>query len=836
MKFTLLLSAICAVLVSSCSETIESVPNEMSANDPCIGLIERIDTGSQDKAASVLQRDEVMCLETLPNLSAEAQRDISERIIAHQYPILRDENTEAILPYVHPAAARLLQVGVLQQAASEPDALDRLQPLRQSARDAGDEFVLAALLRVEGVIHRTAENYDEAIALYLRSAEAFSTAGHPEAVPTVRFLEAIATARQSDSDAALSKFRELANQVDIPWQHRNGRRLCVATRSVLLSKANDWNEKIEAMRVEAEQNGEKVFATCLLFTQLTRSALAKDPDAPALSEKVLARIEGTPLKDLRVATLHSVGQYAYLTGDFSNAIEVFTELLDVHRLREEDQAAAVIHNDLGNIFADLGDNRRAIEAFERSLEIGKDTLSSRSVAVITSNVGFAHSGEGDHDAALKYYSKARDTAGNIPNDRLFGYLNYLEAKSLHEVGRTEEAIPLAQDAIDVILEKRDPLESAAVESWLATRYLEGGDLASAQSSLTNAAKTMSNQDEADLDALDTNAAYSFWRIEYYRNMARLHRELGDPDVALSYAERSLEISEDRFEKEKVRAAANADLQFELRERSIGMELAQREAELAKLNLSQERTRATVSYGGALLALILAVLSYLAYRSKARVAVVQRDLARTKDVYLRETHHRAKNNLQILASLFRRDALQFESSDTKGTDRKLQKEAAKRVATMGLIQDHVFYHDAGATFPIRPFVEELVALIDSGLGRDEIEVSTDIDTVDAFSQIATPLGLLISEILTNAYKHAFYQQSGRISVTLKSNGADALTLSIRDDGRGIPTLANGKGSIGQGMSLIEDLSYQLGATCRIESTAGAGVAWTITGIRHRPDDA
>ncbi|MEO1407682.1 MAG: sensor histidine kinase, partial [Pseudomonadota bacterium] len=187
-------------------------------------------------------------------------------------------------------------------------------------------------------------------------------------------------------------------------------------------------------------------------------------------------------------------------------------------------------------------------------------------------------------------------------------------------------------------------------------------------------------------------------------------------------------------------------------------------------------------------------------------------------------HQAKNNLQILTSLFRMDSARIRATETGDGLQAFRKQATDRVVTMALIQDHIFNLGVGEAFDTKPFIEELIDLIDNGLGGEHVVVNKDIQSINMDYHLATPLGLIISEILTNAYKHAFSDKSGEISIDFREDAGVGPTLTVSDSGKGFDVDETRDGS--KGLNLIELLAEQLSAQCNVETKQGSGTTWNI----------
>ncbi len=156
----------------------------------------------------------------------------------------------------------------------------------------------------------------------------------------------------------------------------------------------------------------------------------------------------------------------------------------------------------------------------------------------------------------------------------------------------------------------------------------------------------------------------------------------------------------------------------------------------------------------------------------------------KEVLLREIHHRVKNNLQLMISLFNLGARHIKEEEGA----RYFAESRDRIKSMALIHDKLYASGRLDALDSEDYVRELARRLFRAFGVDTDRVSLDLDVgpgplgMDA----AIPCGLIINELLTNSLKYAFPGgRSGRIRVSLKRQGEDGLVLTVGDDGVGIP---------------------------------------------------
>lgn len=165
------------------------------------------------------------------------------------------------------------------------------------------------------------------------------------------------------------------------------------------------------------------------------------------------------------------------------------------------------------------------------------------------------------------------------------------------------------------------------------------------------------------------------------------------------------------------------------------------------------------------------------------------------VLLREMHHRAKNNLQSVAALIR---LQPGPPGPK-------EELVRRLVAMSAVHEHIYAADRFGSLDLAAYITTLIDSLQRSLGSS-VAVSCHVTPLEVSPDVALPLGLIVNEAVSNAFKHAFPDsQLGRVDVSLERWGDDRVRLTVRDNGIGYHP-QNGDG---MGTRLIHSLARQLG---------------------------
>ncbi len=190
----------------------------------------------------------------------------------------------------------------------------------------------------------------------------------------------------------------------------------------------------------------------------------------------------------------------------------------------------------------------------------------------------------------------------------------------------------------------------------------------------------------------------------------------------------------------------------------------------------------------------------------------------KEMLLAEVHHRVKNNLAVITGLLE---LQSYSAGSESAKRIL-KDSQMRINSIAMVHEKLYQSEDFAEVNIEQYFKELTEVIHKTMNRKETKVHIELDIMSAELPItqAIPCGLLLNEILTNSFKHAFTgRKQGEVRVSFKKSNGHIL-FTIRDNGIGMPEDLARNLSESLGFTLIKTLASQLEAKFDFYNDEGA----------------
>ena len=215
---------------------------------------------------------------------------------------------------------------------------------------------------------------------------------------------------------------------------------------------------------------------------------------------------------------------------------------------------------------------------------------------------------------------------------------------------------------------------------------------------------------------------------------------------------------------------------------------------------------------------------LRLRVKSKTTKIQATLDQ-KEILLKEVHHRVKNSLSIVSGL-----IELQRSNTENDEAvAILHDTQSRIQSIALIHDKIYKTDSLSDIRLDDYIRELVISIHNAFSdkADKVSLNFDVDTITLDTSRIIYCGLLTSEIVVNALKHAFNKtDQGTISVTIKrENGR--VKLIVSDNGIGLPNDFEAGSTENLGTLLINSFASHLNAEMDISTSKGAGTTFTLS---------
>jgi PAS domain S-box-containing protein len=206
------------------------------------------------------------------------------------------------------------------------------------------------------------------------------------------------------------------------------------------------------------------------------------------------------------------------------------------------------------------------------------------------------------------------------------------------------------------------------------------------------------------------------------------------------------------------------------------------------------------------------------------AALQRSL-HEKELLLKEIHHRVKNNLTLVSSL-------LELQASKSEDEQLREMLAisrKRLLSVARIHDALCQSEDLGQIDLKAYVIRLGDEFAEALGSTCTSIRYDLEEVTVAMSHAVQFGLILNELVSNAFKHAFpveYQAEPSIEIRLRTSSA-GIEPTVKDNGIGLPPDFSLHDTKSLGLQIVCMLTEQLGGGVMFSSSPGVGTSFTVT---------
>lgn len=290
-----------------------------------------------------------------------------------------------------------------------------------------------------------------------------------------------------------------------------------------------------------------------------------------------------------------------------------------------------------------------------------------------------------------------------------------------------------------------------------------------------------------------------------------YREAGSYRKALAFLEEWKHREDSLVNIEKTRAIARLESAYKSQEK---------EGRIRQLALERQLDRRQMAFlmAGFVVVLVLLCVLWWQYQKLDRSRYKIRQQAEQLSLMMKELHHRVKNNLAIVSSLLKLQANQLTDEQVTRAIRTGQ----QRVEAMALIHQRLYQTNNVTTVNIREYLTDLANSLRQAYGYSAVNFDLQIDISQEWLEVdvAMPLGLIVNELVTNSFKHA-YTCVDRPWLRIGLHNRNGLVLEVQDNGPGItPAEWEEVRSKSFGKRLITSLCQQLAGIVEVKQQDGA----------------
>jgi len=461
-------------------------------------------------------------------------------------------------------------------------------------------------------------------------------------------------------------------------------------------------------------------------------------------------------------------------------------------------------------FINSGKDQQALEYIDKSIQLYQKHGEKYRMAVVMQNKVTCHVHLGNYDKALAAANELiqtinkQDGVKNEATDTYYlGQALFSRAKVYMQLGQYDKAL-LDNDSLQVLLGNNGTALVDAVYIFQKAKIL-------------HYTKRYKESKDLCLSLLKHSTVEAERFLGYtYELLSKNYVELNQYKAAYKY-----HLEFEKYEETEIVNASKLRMEEIIAKTELEKNTAIIKAQ--KQALLQQRRTQWLAIG---LAFILSLLFLQTYRNaKARKQnnealrssnsqlgesnALLAEKNKENELLLKEIHHRVKNNLEIVSSLLELQADRLTDATTQG----ILKDSQNRVQSMGIIHQKLYLAGNLNSVEMLDYFKNLSeSILETFNAWDKIEIVLDMDKTELDVEVAIPIGLIVNELVTNAWKYAFpsaifKNKKGEITIGLTQLDAQHLQLTVSDNGIGKKTDSPIQGT-GFGSQLVSLLTLQL----------------------------
>jgi two-component sensor histidine kinase/tetratricopeptide (TPR) repeat protein len=466
-----------------------------------------------------------------------------------------------------------------------------------------------------------------------------------------------------------------------------------------------------------------------------------------------------------------------------NAFSALRSLED----RQQDRTLASLYNNIGSVYLKIGDNVSALDYFRRALNIRIKIGFTRGVGQSHTNIGELFLASGQYDSALTNLFKSLGIKRADNNKSETGSTLNLIGQAYLELNRPSEAEAYLLESRELKRLSGERAVEGSILNNLGRLRIMQRDYTAAERYLNEAAVLI--RETETLDELRKNLALH----------VMLFKLKGQPAKALQYAEELIVVKDSLLNKEKAESLHAMQLQYDVERREQQIELLRKDQDTRNAELKTKQV-----WLGAL-AMVLGMFAI----ATGVVILQYRTVSKSKrrvELLLKEVHHRVKNNLQILSSLFH---LPYQDITDKVALQAV-KDGEGRVNAMALIHGMLSSDAMKRSIPLQNYLSELTGYLSSSYGYSKRHgaIVVNCNGVQLDVDKAVPVGLIVNELVSNSMKYAFASQSSPVISVQVQSMTDTYELQVSDNGTGFREPVDLERATSFGLRMINLLAREL----------------------------
>lgn len=485
---------------------------------------------------------------------------------------------------------------------------------------------------------------------------------------------------------------------------------------------------------------------------------------------------------------------------YSLALDYYLKALAIYKITRNEIGITRCFTNIGTIYRARKDYRQALANYMEVKKIRERNMDEEGLMFVYNNISSILFYIGNYRESILYGLKSSTLAGKLEKnvDLANALMNVGVAYlSLHQYDSARFYLFRSREAIG---KTNDKQYRAFILTAIGEYYLENDNYTKSIAYLDSALYLAETAQRAELMS------------KCYKLLSKAFELSGNQSASLDYYKKSTSLNDSLLNQENLRQMNEMNAIYKLRETEIEnykLFTQQYDANKKAAKSTSQRNLFILLSIALLIVMLMLIWSIRNNRQKTKElevksTIIEKSLIE-KELLLKEVHHRVKNNLQLVTSLLQ---LQLNRTNDPAITEALT-ESQNRINSMSLIHQYLYSTENIGNVDMKVYTEKLITAIENSFNKPGMQVDKimDIENVHFNIDIAIPIGIIMTELITNSFKYAFLpQQQNKLVVKLKMDAADTYMLTVQDNGTG--AIKDSGGSLG--LKLVELMCKQLRA--------------------------
>lgn len=598
------------------------------------------------------------------------------------------------------------------------------------------------------------------------------------------------------TDSAITIFQEIKNNKSIVQ--------CLELKASTYLLQGNYNEALKLLHTGAEETKQidDLYTYCAFIIQIGRVHMMRGNFNEALANFEKAGKIASEINDQ-----YLMGHIYHFTGityqdqqKFELAIENYLKALPIFEKENIITQIPYLLVSLGTALKNTKNYEEALRYYNDALKYYQNSKDRWGLNELYNYIGSAYLEMKNLDSAGIYFNKSLYLSKEIEEKSA-------ECRALYKIGEIlttqhnyNKALEYLNNALELNVDIENDYYQVNILYNLGTCYSQKGNI--------NKGLDLLQEGLSLADSLN----FKYERMILNKEISNVYTELGNYKKALQYFTLYSDLNDSIYQEKVNKNMVEMEQKYQSQKQKTELSQLKLNSIEQEIAIRKQKSVRNIFIFGFLLAVLLGILFFRSYRLKKKANS-------EKEVLLKEIHHRVKNNLQVISSLLNIQSEYITDNKVIGA----VNESQSRVKAMALIHQLLYQEKNLTKIDFTEYLKELSSTLASIFQKPDTRVNVEIEASHAnFDiEISIPLGLIVTELVSNAYKYAFEGISeGKINIKLQTATKNKYVLVISDNGRGLPPNTDIYNMSSLGLKLVNILTSQLDGQFSYQYNKGA----------------